>query len=365
MPWADAFPFRQRPDLTFGLVSPPMEELTGVPAIRWQREPGLLLQLVEIEDAEVLKTRINRCAKSVEPIAHTFRLRHARTGRVAHVVEWRRALRDACGELCGYEGLWLDITWHALPEQRLASATWKEALSHATLGLAHDFNNALTGILSLSEHFLSQIDAQHPFHEGLWLIRQNSQRAAQLAHRLMRLHHDKPGTRDFRDLNALAADAFDLLRCVIPKRIDLTSQWVQTPLPVEVDAVECQRVIIYLALNAAEAIADRGRIHLETSLHRELPSLGCFVGRAPRPPAACLSVADSGAGIKAENLPRAFEPFFTTKPAENAAGLGLYHASQFAQASGGAVAVESAEGVGSTFRVWLPWVDMEQDAPKA
>jgi signal transduction histidine kinase len=356
-PWVPGFAFRQRPDLSFDRISPEVEEWTGVPAERWQREKELFLRLVE--SPEQVKQQIEASAKSPEGVMHFFRLRHDRTGRVASIAECRRGVLDKNGRVLAYEGFWLDLTRLALAEKRLAAASWKEALSAVTMGVAHDFNNALTGILSLSEFFLSQTDAQHPFHEGLGIIKQNTHQAARLAHQLMRLHHDQPGKRDYRDLNTLASDLMDLLRRVIPKRIALTSQWAAGPLPVEVDAVEFQRVVLYLAQNAAEAIADRGEIRLETSFHREPPTLRHWVGVRPGVPSACLAVVDNGVGIPADNLRHVFEPFFTTKPPDRGAGLGLHHARLFAEQHGGGISVDSREGQGSTFRVWLPFVVLE------
>jgi signal transduction histidine kinase len=226
-------------------------------------------------------------------------------------------------------------------------------------GVVHDFNNALTGILSLSEYFLMQMDAQHPFHEGLTLVKQNTHKAAQLAHRLLRLHHDKPGSREYRDLSKVASDLEDILRRTIPKRIEVTCHWLATPLPVEVDAVELQQVIVYLAQNAVQAIPDHGKMHFETSLHREPPTLQRFVGVQPRAAAACLAVADTGPGLKTGPSVSVLDPFAHPPGANAPAALGLYQAKRFVETHGGALSVEPTEGSGTTFRLWLPFVNLE------
>lgn len=352
-----AFAFCQRPDGRFERIGPEVEALTGVPPERWQTEKDLLTRLAE--DPAALQRQIEASASSREGVVHTLRLRREGDGRLATVMECRRAVLDKAGQVHAFEGYWIDLTRLELAERRLATAAWAQALSPVTMGLAHDFNNALTGILSLSEFFLSQTDAQHPFHEGLGLIKQNTHQAARLAHQLMRIHHDKPGERSCRDLNTLVGDFMDLLRRVVPKRIGLTHQCCATPLPVKVDAVEFQQIVLHLVLNAVAVLPDRGAIHIETSLHASPPNLSHSSGGKLHGAQACLAVSDTGPGIEPAHLPRIFDPFFTTKPPEQASGLGLHLAGQFAGRHGGTISVESELGKGSTFRVWLPFVKLE------
>jgi signal transduction histidine kinase len=311
-------------------------------------------------DAEEFKQQLQLAGQRPEGIASHFRLRQANTGRVIYVSEFRYARRDATGAIVGYEGYWTDVTRQTLAERRLAAAAWKETLGLVTLGLVHDFNNLLAGVLGLSESFLSQIQPDHPFHEGLTLVKRNTRQAAQLIERISQLHRGKPGSRGYRDLNELVKDGMELLRKILPKSIDLASEIVPTQLPLYVDAVEFQQVLINLALNAADAMRERGRLTLRTRRHETLPPLKHHVGAPPRLPAACLEVADNGHGIKEASLPFLFDPFFTTKPMNRGSGLGLYNARLFAEKHSGTISVESQEGVGTTLRVWLPLADFTE-----
>jgi hypothetical protein len=83
-------------------------------------------------------------------------------------------------------------------------------------------------------------------------------------------------------------------------------------------------------------------------------------GALPRLPAACLSVQDSGSGIKPRHLASIFDPFFTTKAMNKGSGLGLYNARLFVEKHRGAISVDSQEGVGSTFHLWLPQADFTE-----
>jgi len=352
--------FRQRPDLSFEFASPRLEELTGHSPEKWRDEPGLFWRVVHELDADELKQQLHLAGQSAEGVESHFRIRHATTGRVFYLSEFRRALRDAGGRLIGYEGFWLDVTRQTLSERRLATAAWKETLGLLTVGLAHDFNNVLAGILGLSETFLAQIPDDHPFREGLTLVKRNSQHAAQLIQRIAQLHRGKTGSRAYQNLNDLVKDNSELLRNVLPKRVELTSELARPQLPLYVDAVEFQQVLINLALNAAEAMPDGGRLTLCTSQHESLPAMPHHVGTPPRLPAACLVMTDTGHGIKERLLPFIFDPFFTTKPMNRGSGLGLYNARLFAEKHQGAISVESKEGAGATFCLWLPLADFTE-----
>jgi signal transduction histidine kinase len=82
-------------------------------------------------------------------------------------------------------------------------------------------------------------------------------------------------------------------------------------------------------------------------------------------PATCLSIRDNGRGIKPRHLPSLFDPFFTTKQSNKGSGLGLYNARLFVEKCRGAISVDSAEGAGSTFHLWLPQADFTEAEAEA
>jgi PAS domain S-box-containing protein len=352
--------FRQRPDLSFEYVSPRMIEMTGVPAEMWSKDGSCLARVVHDLDAEEFSRQLQRASEKTEACECSFRVRNVSNNRVSYVQEYRKAIRDGDGRLLGFAGFWNDVTRQTLSERRLATAAWKETLGLLTLGLSHDFNNVLAGTLALAESFLYQVSKDHSFYEGLTLIKQNTEQAAQLVRRIAQLHRGKVGNPGYQNLNDIMADSVDLLRKVIPKRIELVTIPSEQPLPLYVDAVELQQVLINLALNASDAMPERGTLRIEASSYSSLPAMPVRVGGAPRTPAACLTVADTGSGIKEHHLPFIFDPFFTTKAMNKGSGLGLYNARLFAEKYFGAISVDSVEGEGTTFRVWLPQADFTE-----
>jgi signal transduction histidine kinase len=352
--------FQQRPDLSWVRAAGRVEEVTGCPPRRWENEPGLFWGLLHELDEEEYRRQLARAGQDGKGVHHRFRLRHARSGRVRHLAEFRRADRDGSGRVAGYHGFWLDLTDQTLAERRLTGAAWKETLGLLTLGLAHDFNNVLAGVLGLSESFLAQLPPVHPFREGLGLVKQKTHEAAQLIQRIAQLHRAKPGARGYHNLNDVLQESLELLRKVVPKRIEVSGQPDPSPIALYVDAVELQQVVLGLALNAADAMLEGGKLTLRTEQHPVLPPLGHHVGIAPRLPAACLAVRDTGTGIQPRLLPFVFDPFFTTKPMNRGSGLGLYSARLFVEKHQGAISVESQEGAGAVFRIWLPQADFTE-----
>jgi len=352
--------FSQRSDLSFRFVSPKIEELTGLPIADWSVRPQLFWDVVHEGDAEELRQQFKQARQSGQPVTFTYRIRHVQTGRIAYVLEHRHASVSRGGLLLGYEGVWLDVTRQTIAEKRLTSAAWKETLSVLTMGLAHDFGNVMAGIHALSETFLEQAGPGHEFNDGLTLIRRNAQQASHLVHRIINLHQGKTGERNYHNLNEVATEIADLIRKIIPRRMQLAVELVMEALPVYLDVVELRQVVLSLVLNAVDAMPESGRLVLRTAGFAELPPLEHPLGTPPRPPAARLTLQDTGCGIKPRHLASIFDPFFTTKPANKGTGLGLYNARLFVEKHRGKITVDSTEGVGSSFHIWLPQADFTE-----
>ncbi len=361
--------FSQRPDLSFSFASPRIEELTGVTVDEWRRQSQRFWQVVHEADMEDLQQQFKHAARTGETITSTYRIRHFQTGRVAYVLEHREPMRSSSGLLLGYEGVWLDVTRQVIAEKRLSNAAWKETLAVLTMGLAHDFSNIMAGIHALSETFQMQVEKDHPFQEGLSLIRRNSMQANQLVHRILSLHRGKTGDRNYENLNELVADTTELVSKITPRRIHVETNLLPEQLPLFVDAVEFRQVLVNLALNAVDAMPQGGVLRFATTRHESYPPMEHMLGTLPRLPGVCLTVTDTGGGILGANLSRIFDPFFTTKATNKGSGLGLYNARLFVEKHHGAISVASEENAGTTFRLWLPEADFteaerEQAAPE-
>jgi signal transduction histidine kinase len=248
-------------------------------------------------------------------------------------------------------------------EQRLVAAAWNEALAEITTGLAHDMNNCLTGILSMSDACLSQIDTQHVAHESLDLVKESAQKASRLIQQLMRVHHEKTGHRTYHDLNLVTSEAVELLKKVLRRRIELKTRLEARALPVYIDAVELRQVIVLLGLNAARSMPERGEIIFQTSWHPKPPGLRDFHGILPRKLSVCLTVSHSGGMSMPAQLASAFDLTDSIFTARQAFAGPLWAAKSLARKSKGAVSVESEDGKVTAFRLWVPQADLTEGAP--
>lgn len=354
--------FRQRPDFSFQFVSPNIEALTGVSVEDWCRMPGKFWEVVHDGDARELQDILSKSARSGASCSFTYRVCHVQTKKVSYVLEHRQPILTRNGLLLGYEGFWVDVTRQTIAEKRLTTASWKETLAVLTLGMAHDFSNIMTGIHGLSETYLSQIQPSHEFFEGLGLIKNSSMQASHLVHKMINLHLNQTGERNYHDLNEIVTDLAALVRRILPRRIKIDAQAAKQQLPIFVDPVEFRQVIINLTLNASDAMPSDGTLTFKTSRHDRIPAKRYSKGIFPKLPAVCLEVTDTGCGIPERHLALIFDAFFTTKGAQRGSGLGLYNAQAFVEKHGGMITVESKEGQGTTFCLWLP--EAVFDAPE-
>jgi signal transduction histidine kinase len=352
--------FTQRPDFSLLSVRGKAEELTGIAHGAWSSDPRQFWEILHEAEHEEFKRHCRQSAKAAGALTATWRIRHTVTGRVSYVLEHRQAMLGPSGELLGYEVAWQDVTRQTIAEKRLANAAWKETLALLTMGLAHDFNNIMAGILSFTELMIAKSQPESPEARPLKLIKQGTLQASELIHRIVNLHRCKTGAREYLDLNQVVPDVVQLVCKVLPRSIKVQTELAQASLPVYLDSVGFRQVALNLALNAADAMPHGGVLTFRLSAHTEPCALAHAHGQFPRLPCVCLSLHDTGSGIAARHLPHVFDPFFTTKPLAKGSGLGLYNARLFVEEHAGAISVESAEGAGTTFRLWLPQADFTE-----
>jgi PAS domain S-box-containing protein len=243
-------------------------------------------------------------------------------------------------------------------ERRLQDTQKLESLGVLAGGIAHDFNNLLTGILGNASLAFAEIGKDGLAAECLAEIEKASRRAGELCQQM--LAYSGRGRFEVRelDLTALVEDAASLLRHSISKSAILTFDLARNLSAVAADPTQLRQVLMNLVINASDAIGEgNGTIRVTTgSMHADDDFLrGTYPARdLPAGQYIFLEVTDSGAGMTPETLARIFDPFFTTK--FTGRGLGLAAVLGILRGHGGALKVDTAPGMGSTFRLLLPVV---------
>jgi len=242
--------------------------------------------------------------------------------------------------------------------QQFMQAQKMQALGLLAGGIAHDFNNMLTVIFGRAQVLLDRLPKDARARQDADAIGEAAERAATLTRQLLAFSRKQLLERCTLDLNSVIADMAQMLRRLIGENITVVTALAQSAAWVNVDRGQLEQVILNLAVNARDAMPGGGQLTLSTeSVDSDgadaLPS-GRFVA---------LVVSDTGVGMDAATRERIFEPFFTTKPVGAGTGLGLATVYGVVEQHGGHIAVDSAPGRGTTFRVYLPSVD--EPAPQA
>lgn len=234
-----------------------------------------------------------------------------------------------------------DVTERRSLENDLIQSEKLAAVGQLAAGVAHEINNPLAAIIANAQLLERDLPVDADTIESLALIEEAGQRASLVVRGLLDFAHRD--TYDFEptDINKSIQSAVALAQHEIASRgIDLTLE-LSNDLPiVQASPTHIQEVWINLIMNALDAITSQeGKITLSTTL---------------RNGEVMVSVSDNGSGIPAERLGKVFDPFYTTKPVSRGTGLGLSIAQRIVNQHGGSISVESQEGVGTTFYVFLP-----------
>ena len=230
-----------------------------------------------------------------------------------------------------------------------------EAIGHLTGGLAHDFNNMLAIVLSSLRLLQRRLDrGERDVQKFIDGAIQGAERAAHLTARLLAFSRQQPLAPESIDGNKLISGMGEILRRTIPESIHIETVLAGGLWRTFADAQGLENAIINLSVNARDAMADGGKLTIETAnvflddayaaLHPDVKS-GQY---------AMIAVTDTGTGMTPEVIGRVFDPFFPTKPAGQGTGLGLSQVHGFIKQSGGHIAIYSEPGQGTTVKLYLP-----------
>ncbi len=238
-------------------------------------------------------------------------------------------------------------------EEALRQSQKMEAIGRLTGGIAHDFNNLLMVASSGVELLDRTTDPakRKVLTDG---VRQAVERGAALTRQMLAFSRRAPLTTEVLHLPARIEGLRFLLDRALREDIEVVLDLPDDLWRIEADPGELELAMLNLAVNARDAMPSGGRIILSAD---NLPGGDEGADRV------CLTVSDTGTGMSAAVASRVFEPFFTTKEVGRGTGLGLSQVYGFVRSSGGEIAVESTEGVGTTFTLCLPRTDKPATAP--
>src|SRR5579862_6882111 len=294
-----------------------------------------------------------------------------RTGRLdGFEVKWRRkdgrpimvrisgrAVSSADEPADVLEAIAEDVTDRRALEDQFRQAQKMEAVGRLAGGVAHDFNNLLMVINGYAEVILAELPFEHPLHEKGRAIQLAADRATTLTRQLLAFSRKQLLELKVVDVNAIVQDMERLVNPLIGENVELITVLHPESTHTRADAGQLEQVLMNLVVNAKDAMPTGGRLVIQTGTtvvdenHRRGQQF-IHPGRY-----VTLSVSDTGMGMDKETQSRIFEPFFTTKEKGKGTGLGLSTVYGIVKQSGGYVMVQSEEGRGTTFHIYLPQVE--------
>jgi len=341
-------------DGTINSINPAWTQLLG-----WTESVLLsanFLDFVVTEERPRLESELRALSLGTAPKLIELGMRTAEGG--SRRIEWSAVAADDLLQAVGR-----DVTAEREAEAALRKA--EEALRHSqkmeaigqlTGGIAHDFNNMLTAIIGSMEVLKRRIragryDDVQSFMDGAIGA---ANRAASLTHRLLAFARRQPLDPKAVEVNQLIHGMEDLLRRTLGEAITLRINLAAENWPALTDAHQLENAILNLAINARDAMPGGGTLSITTS--REILQRKERFGQEEIEAGdyVVVCVGDTGVGMAPDTLKKVFEPFFTTKPIGQGTGLGLSMIYGFAKQSRGHVRIESTEGQGTTFRLYLP-----------
>jgi PAS domain S-box-containing protein len=243
-------------------------------------------------------------------------------------------------------------------EDQLRQAQKMEAVGRLAGGVAHDFNNVLSVILSYGELILSDLKTGDPLRPDIEEIHKAASRAAGLTHQLLLLTRQQVVEPMVIDLDELLTGMGKMVQRLLGEDVELVSASTSEG-RVLVDRSHVEQVILNLVVNARDAMPLGGKLTIETAnVVLDADYVRSHVS-AKAGPHVRMTVSDTGIGMDLETQTRIFEPFFTTKEKGKGTGLGLSTVFGIVQQSGGNIRVSSELGKGTTFEIYLPRVDAE------
>jgi PAS domain S-box-containing protein len=241
--------------------------------------------------------------------------------------------------------------------RQLVQAQKMEAVGRLAGGVAHDFNNQLSVILSFVHLAMDAVPEDSGAREDLREVLKAGERAAALTRQLLAMSRRQVASPKVLIADEVVRHVEKMLRRVIGEDVKLKTNLNSHDACIVIDPTHLEQVLINLAVNSRDAMPDGGMLAIETSSIEIDAEYAATHPELKTGPHLCIAVTDTGEGLSAEALSHLFEPFFTTKAPGKGTGLGLSIVHGIVKQAGGHTIVYSEPGKGTCFKLYFPRVD--------
>ena len=300
----------------------------------------------------------------IEPIKYYENPILTKTGEEKLIAWHNTILKDEEGYIIGHLSAGEDITEKRKMEEQLQQAQKMESVGRLAGGVAHDFNNMLNIILGNTEMAIEDIAQDHPVHGNLGEILSAAKHSADITRQLLAFSRKQTIAPKVLNLNDTIESMLRMLRRLIGEDIDLAWLPGANISQVRMDPSQIDQILANLCVNARDAIADVGKIAIETG-NTNFDSAYCETHLGFKTgDFVLLAVSDDGCGMDKDTMKNLFEPFYTTKEVGKGTGLGLATVYGIVKQNDGFINVYSEPDQGTTFRIYLPQYRAETEIPE-
>lgn len=260
----------------------------------------------------------------------------------------------------------IDTTEQRALQEQFAQSQKMQAVGQLAGGVAHDFNNVLGAIMLAADFLIASHKPGDPSFQDIMSIKNNANRAANLVRQLLAFSRRQTLRPQVLNLNDAMSDLSMLLRRLLGEKVALDVSHGRDLWPVKADVNQFEQVVMNLAVNARDAMPDGGKVLIRTRNFSATEAEALEHADLPIADYVLVEVEDNGTGIPQSIIDKIFEPFFTTKEVGKGTGLGLSTVYGIVKQTGGSILVDSVEGKGTTFRIFLPrHIEVAQPQPVA
>ena len=266
-------------------------------------------------------------------------------------------VKNELGSIIGGVIVFRDTTRDEEVKNEIAKMQRLHAIGTLAGGIAHDFNNILYPIAGFAEITLDELPDNHIARDNLNEILAAAEKGRELVEQILAFSGQNDSEARSLTLQPLLKGAINLLKSTVPGSVVITETIIEEPVVISGAITEIYDIIMNLLMNAYHAVeVTGGAINVvlekkEITLYEQTGKRGLKPGRY-----GCILVSDTGCGISEEIIDNIFEPYFTTRTTGEGSGLGLSITHGNVEKIGGSIEVESEQGKGSIFKVFLPMV---------